>query len=296
MKTTALWLVLSCLFALASAATAAPLDLSSPDDAVIALRKMQCDLEDGKTAYFSWDGAVFSRVPGERDRKLFDYLAMSVRACKTIDDPEHGTGYRMVAKEVVVYLDPKSGEIVRTWHNPWTDEDVEVDQIANDPVNFTTQAQGRRGPFRFDATFVEGRGRLSIEVPLFYPNPMGGDYQEFVGGTYQAIEMFNFFFDEKALLDPEVHALADVDVAWARMAQWLPWMKMGSRVGTVVYNGAGKRVGSWDALPALLRDEIARNHPGFDTPPPLDDARPNETSWTAFKKTVDARRAAAHPQ
>ena len=46
-------------------------------------------------------------------------------------------------------------------------------------------------------------------------------------------------------------------------------------------------------LPAVLRDEIAANYPIYDTPPPGDDARPNETSWTYFRKVFDAERAAA---
>jgi hypothetical protein len=43
----------------------------------------------------------------------------------------------------------------------------------------------------------------------------------------------------------------------------------------------------------VLRDEIAANYPIYDTPPPGDDARPNETSWTYFRKVFDAERAAA---
>ena len=34
------------------------------------------------------------------------------------------------------------------------------------------------------------------------------------------------------------------------------------------------------------------NDPQYGEPPPLDDARPNETSWTVFKKYIDAKRAA----
>ena len=66
----------------------------------------------------------------------------------------------------------------------------------------------------------------------------------------------------------------------------------------MIYHGAGKRVRSWEELPQILRDEVARNYPGFDSPPPLDDDRRNETSWTYFKKWVDAKkedgRAAQH--
>ena len=36
------------------------------------------------------------------------------------------------------------------------------------------------------------------------------------------------------------------------------------------------------------KDEIATNYPVYRTPPPGDDARPNETSWTYFKKAVES--------
>jgi hypothetical protein len=35
--------------------------------------------------------------------------------------------------------------------------------------------------------------------------------------------------------------------------------------------------------------------PPTAAPPPIDDARPNETTWTVFKKRIDAERAKAGP-
>jgi hypothetical protein len=68
-------------------------------------------------------------------------------------------------------------------------------------------------------------------------------------------------------------------------------MKMGDRAGQMMYNGSGKRVATWDELPEILKTELRDNHPEYQEPPPLDDARPNETSWTYFKKVIDAQRA-----
>ncbi len=274
------------------------LDLSDPNDAVRALRKTQCSLKDGKPAVYWWSGNVYSRVPGERDRLLFTYEGMNIRACATLTDPEKGYGYRMVSREALIYLDPETGEVLRTWDNPWTGEELEVVHIFNDPVNsrFPIFAHGRRGPFELDATFKDGRGWMRIEVPLFYANPLGGDYQEYIGGTYHAIEMFNFFFNEAALLDASVDGLDNCHVSWARVSGWLPWMKMGDRVGQMIYNGAGKRLSSWDELPAILKQELLDGHPEYQEPPPLDDPRPNETSWTYFKKVIDAEREAAQTE
>jgi hypothetical protein len=271
-------------------ASAQRLDLDNPEGAVKAMRKLMASLEDGKPALYWWQGNVYSRVPGEKDRLLFTYHGMNVRASKTISDEEHGYGYRHVSRELLIYMDPKTKEVLRTWKNPWTGKEVEVVHVANDPVNSRpTYAKGPRGPFHIDMTFIEGWGSMSFEVPLFYTNPLAGDYQDFVGGQYQAMEIFNFFFDEEDLLGPSNEA-ENVSVSWARISQWLPWMEMGDRVGQIIINGAGRRLAQWDQLPESLRKEIDLNYPEYKTPPPLDDDRPNETSWTVFKEHIDAKR------
>ena len=71
---------------------------------------------------------------------------------------------------------------------------------------------------------------LTSAVPLFYENPLGGDYQEYVGGTYHATEMFNLMGDVASLTDDDINT-ADVGVGWVRLSSWLPWMEMGDRPG-----------------------------------------------------------------
>jgi hypothetical protein len=70
-------------------------------------------------------------------------------------------------------------------------------------------------------------------------------------------------------------------------------MEMGSRPGAVFVNASGDRVATVADLPAVLREEIATHYPEYVAPPPLDDKRPNETSWTYFRKVMEKRRAAA---
>jgi len=280
-------------FAATGPSLAATLDLNNPEHAVKALQKLQCHLEDGKPAVYWWTGSAFSRVPGEKDQKLFDYHGMNVRACKSFEDPEKGYGYRMVSREILMYQDPETGEFIHTWTNPWTDEELEVVHIANDPVNSrgVIWANGARGPFTLDATMVDGRGWLAFQVPLFYTNPLGGEYQEYIGGTYQAIEMFTFFFDANRLLDADVTGLDNAHVGWSRMSKWLPWMRMGDRAGQMMFTGAGKRLATWDDMPEVFKAQIREHYPEYDAPPPLDDDRPNETSWTYFKKVIDQERS-----
>lgn len=277
------------LLAAALPAQSGRLNLADPDDAVRAMRKLQSWLEDGKPAIYWFQGSVYSRVPGERDRLLFTYQAMNIRASATTAGPETGYGYKHVSREILLYMDPATRRILRTWKNPWTGKEVEVVHVANDPVNSQVSARGPRGNFRFEPTFKDGMGFYSLEVPLLYTNPLGGDYQEYVGGAYHAMEMFNFFFDEEELLGPTT-GVEHARVSWARVSSWLPWMEMGDRPGILIYNGVGRRISGWDLLPQELRAEIEARYPEYRNPPPLDDNRPNETSWTYFKKWIDAKR------
>ena len=227
-------------------------------------RKIQSALEDGKPTVYWFQGNVYSRIPGERDRLLFTYQAFNIRASKALVEPGRGYGFRHVSREILLYLDPKTKEVIRTWKNPWTGKDVEVVHVANDPVNSRgTFAQGPAGPFRLDATFKEGLGIYQVEVPLWYTNPLGGEYQQYVGGDYQCIELFTFYFNEKQMLDSTITDAPDINVAWSRVSQFLPWMEMGGRVGYMVFSGAGKKVAGFDALPDVLKNEVAARYPEY---------------------------------
>lgn len=288
--------VAAMMVGLAAPASARKLDLDDPADALIAMRKVQCSAEDATPAVYHWAGRVYSRVPGEPDRRLFDVEGMNVRQCVGVDDPKRGHGFRMVSRELMLYLDPATGEVLKTWTNPWTGQSVEVVHVANDPVNmrpaFPVEADGK--PFSLKARVEAGRVFLATEVPLFYTNPMGGDFQEFVGNQYHAMEIFDFTVDAADLQDSRKTS-SNAAVAWVRLSEWLPWMRMNSRAGLLVFNATGQKVADIDALPAVLKDQIKTTYPQYAAPPPVDDARPNETSWTYFKKMIEARRAAGAP-
>lgn len=97
---------------MSTAATARTLDLAKPADALAVSRKMSCSLRDNVPAVFHWTGHAYSRVPGEPDRHLFDVEGMNIRQCVTVTDPKRGTGYRLVSRELMFYLDPKTGAVL----------------------------------------------------------------------------------------------------------------------------------------------------------------------------------------
>jgi hypothetical protein len=268
------------------------IDANSAEGYVALHRKIQCSTEDGSPQVFEWSGFGYARVPGEPDRKIFGLLGMNVRQCGQVEDPEKGIGYRLVSREIMLYLDPKTGEVMRIFDNPWTGDANEVIHVANDPVNgrpsFGVAADGSGKTFAYRD--VNGQYLINYEIPLFYKNAMGGEYQKYVGGSYHATEIFDFNGDVAELLDASKPVAYPV-ISWVRLAQWLPWMEMNGRAGMLYFNAMGRKLLNYEQLADALKSEIAENYPEYRAPPPLDDPRRNETSWTYMKKIIDSRQS-----
>ena len=268
-------------------ASADPVNLDTPEGALEAMRKVQCSTVDGKDITFFWFGRAYSRRMGERDKNIFNVEGMNVRSCITVNDPEKGLGYKLVSREILLYLDPETGDVLKTWENPWSGEEVEVMHVANDPVNFESFVTGRDGkPTKFGGDVLGDKFQMSFTVPLFYPNPLASEYQKQIGGVYHATEMFNFMGDLDNLIDPETDT-ARVAVGWARMSDWLPWMNMQGRDGIIYMHTAGRKLESWDDMSDRMKTEIRTHYPEYTTAPPDMDDRKNMTSWKYYKAVKD---------
>ena len=92
-------LALAALVALTAAIPAAHAadDLLGPaatrdgDEALIWNAKLTCGTtEQGVTRYGMWEGRMYSRIPGEKDRHLFDVVGINTRQCERHKDPARG--------------------------------------------------------------------------------------------------------------------------------------------------------------------------------------------------------------
>ncbi|GLQ19579.1 DUF1838 family protein [Algimonas porphyrae] len=259
------------------------IDLESPQGVMMANRKVQCSVIDEQPVTYYWHGQAYSRRMGERDVHLFDVEGMNIRQCGTVNDADRGMGYKLVSREILLYKDKDTGEVLKTWTNPWTDEELEVMHVANDPVNFTSYMMGRDGsPGAFRGDIYGNHFQMNSTFPLWYPNPLASDYQPEIGGTYHATEMFNFLGRVDELTDPSTHT-APIAVGWARMSDWLPWMKMNGREGIIYMHTAGLKLDSFDDLSDTMKAEIDMHYPDYVAPPPVSDPRDNMTSWKYYK-------------
>lgn len=256
-------------------------------DTIEIVRKVYCSTIDNEPAVYTWDGIALSRRQGEKDVHLFDVEGMNIRQCGEIEKEDGTKGFHLVSREILLYLDKDTGEVLKTWDNPWTGETVDVQHVANDPVNFKMYEVGRDGePVKWSGTVGGNSWWMRNTVPLWYPNPLGGKFQKEIGGTYHAVEMFNFFGNTEDLFDPKT-TTARVTVGWARASDWLPWMNMNGREGVMYMHTAGRKLTSFDELSETMKSEIENHYPEYAEAPPVGDPRRNMTSWKYYKQVTE---------
>jgi hypothetical protein len=164
--------------------------------------------------------------------------------------------------------------------------------VANDPVNMREPMFARDKDGKPLSLNLERMGDVFVsrsEVPLYYSNVLNGAYQKQMGGMYQAMEIFTRFIPIKELLETNIASPKGTHLAWNRVSQWLPWMDMEGRPGQLIFVTAGNSVETFDQLDPVLKDQITRNFPIYREPPPVTDSRPNETSWTYYKKVHEGK-------
>jgi hypothetical protein len=210
---------------------------------------------------------------------------------------EDGSIRRML-REVVFYKDPKTGEILETWENPYTGETVRVVPIANDPYNYTIsayrkkrtgyQASGSKDeqgtPFLLDwQDGPDGTIILNTGINLFYPNQL--QPQKWVresGGAFNRVsEQFLFVFKKEDVMNPEKSHIPAVG-SWSRITPWLPWMLMGQAEGHISYFSHFTTLpGGIDELPEDIR-EAARAIDSKYLSAPTEDYGPSVSSLEAY--------------
>jgi hypothetical protein len=266
------------------ALVARELDLRDPVQQLDAYVRANGDTSGRASATWA-TGTVYGHVPGEKPRALFGLKVFGMGRYLRIDG-----GYQRLSREVGYYTDLKTGAVLERWFNPWLQREVEVVPIQNDPVNrrFTLA----NITFRIDE--VGEDVAMYREVPLRYPNPLDrATYPLYsASDSYEAMEMFNTFVRRRDLANPRLTSVASTG-SWTRLGPWLPWMEMGAHQGYLVYHSRSfKPAQGLDGVPPSLIDHVRAHHPKY-LDAPTEFTSPDETSWTFFKKKIDAERKAA---
>jgi predicted heme/steroid binding protein len=253
--------------------------------------KTRGSLVPGEEVVFWWTGDIYGLVEDEQNRHLFAFEGYNIGRMMPVSG-----GWRLLTREVGIYRDPVTREILKetsAWSNPYSGAENELVHIWNDPVN--QQFLVHRSP---DGTPRRGGVPTTIsgddlywhaEISLCYPSPLPASQFPASARTdmYHSLEMFQFFCKTEDLQDETPSA--DCQISWVRVGQWLPWMEMGDRPGRMVYHCRGKKLtnGYADLSPSV-RDFVETHHAEY-AHAPNNYSSPNETSWTYFKKLLEAK-------
>ena len=263
-------------------------DIMDPETNLRALLKIQADLS-GKDVIGGFGGKAWMWVPGEAN-----YLAFQTYGIGATRLDYQGDGvWNFHHREILYYMDPKTGEILETWTNPVTGRTVEVVHILNDPVNRISRVKGGFIEPPFDHVIVGDRIVFQIDVFRAQTNPISRKEYPLHSqqDVYQSCELWAISSSLAEVADPEVSSASN-HTAWARNGMWLPFMEMGNRLGHMVYHSQSfKLMNGVDGLPKYIRDYTEKHYPKYlEAPKEWKGLAENENTWSYSKKVIDARR------
>lgn len=223
------------------------LDLRSGRGNQLAYARIQGDIDWGKQKYFWFKGYIMGVEPQKRIRNLlgatgFGAIRLNLRPDGVIE---------RLCREIILYTDLQTGEVIPEWKNPITNETVKVVHVDNDPFNYLIeqfypvppshrQLPGAPPPERrpFVLPWQQHGGTLAMEthIHLAFPNPLQPDKwpRESAGTVAQVSEMFAHHIPVAEMQNPKITGL-DYAGVWNRITPWLPWMLMGQRPGMCQY-------------------------------------------------------------
>lgn len=259
------------------------LNLNDPNDNMTAYLKARGSLDSTEEVVFYDEGFIYALQPEQPIKLLFKFQMYNIARFISND-----SGVAQLTREMLVYEDPKTGSIINNWYNPFIMDSVEVVHVWNDPVNVTL----KKGRFSLDYTKM-GDGRLcfNFDLPLFYPSVLKKTEwpENSRSDMYQAMEMFQFFVNEKDLNNEKIKN-AICDISWTRISDFLPWMKMADKPGYLIFSSRGWKLKSgWNGLPEQLKNIVMEEHPEYIHAPNAYSS-PNMTSWKYYKKMMDDRK------
>ena len=303
---------LSATLTSAMAATTQGLDYSDPKDNVYAFGKTWGTYAD-KPVYTAWKGMLFASVGTKELKPLFGYTGFGNLQCKLLDNGH----IRLRGKEGNFFTDLKTGDILESWYNPYTEENVEVFQFMNDRVrgeltlempnishgkdeDKVTLMNEATAKVREDgsAPFImpwEPQGSkvfLAWDYRHEYTNPVTpeGWPKASTGSQINPSEHFVFFVEREELEDRS-NPTARFYSGFTRISPFWPWMKMGGsgfEDGKMLGRSHSFKedIEGMSNIPPKLLAYVEKKYPDFLEPcEDWDDGKPKET-WAAYAEQV----------
>ncbi|MBD2181447.1 DUF1838 family protein [Planktothrix sp. FACHB-1355] len=245
--------------------------------------KVRCST-DARTHYFEATGAMYAQpMDDDEPLHLFDFLGVDISRC--LKD-EATSRWTLVSRKITLYLDTQTGEVLKSWQNPWTGEKLNVLHRSYDYQEFQV-------PQAIIAHIAPEISYISLDFNLKLPNQLASypKYAEYSPEKYlRASDSYKFIFPTKMLDDVAVSSSTNRSVAlsYYRMGPWEPWMKMKGKPGFLVLNYTGSKTDVFEELHPSIKEVIQERMPLFREAPLCRLDRSIATSWSRFEEQFDA--------
>lgn len=268
------------------------LDLTTPEGNREAWARLLGNTDMTSTKYGWAQGIIQGVRPGEAVRDLCGFTMMS---CAKLLPHESGEGYRKVLREVGLYTDLKTGEIIEEWTNPYLNETVKVVPIANDPFNhiismwkpappsyggINNAAPPPKVPLQMDWTRRGDTLNLFSYINLFYPSSLPPEKWPRESGNHfnQVTETFLYQIPWADMQNRRKTSV-EYNGTWSRITPWLPWMLMGPTEGHCVYNTFMGAVDDINKIDRKTLDYVEKKFPKYLQAP----EKWEEPSWSSLE-------------
>lgn len=285
------------------------LDWTDPRDNLYAFGKIWAGY--GEPVIGAFHGVMYGRMPGQRLVPLFNYEGTGILQSRIEPD---GT-YAVKSRETGYFTDLITREVLETWKNPFTGEEVEVYHFYNDVVGgriglkipdfvmsdgSTTQmnaglnvkAADGTYPFRVPIEFYGDTAMMSWDYAHRKTNPVdpAGWPRASTGPVITPSEHFTFNVSRTLLEDRDVPHVS-FNAGFTRLSEPWPFMKMGGTpyAGMTVFGRmfSHKGLKGYGEVPPKLLAYIEKHAPTYLTLPndwPVTNARLD--TWTCYAMDV----------
>ena len=255
------------------------LDLRTGVGNKLAYSRLNGDLDESKQKTGWFKGYIMAIRP---NKPILDVLGVAGFGVSRLEQQTDGS-FAKILREVALYTDLRSGEVLEEYKNPMTNEVVRVVPIANDPFNYVIEDYFPQPPKFGDLNTEEppkipfilpwqqrgNRLDMEIHINLFYPNALNPNKwkRESSGPMMQVSEAFAYHVDAQKMQDPKYTSLP-FSGTWNRITPWLPWMLMGDTPGHMIYSafmGSGEDLEEVHSRQVL--DYVEKNYPKYFTAP-----------------------------
>ena len=255
--------------------------------------RMSGSLDENEDA-FGWFGARIFSVIGDFQiiKPLFDLEGFGVSRHEKQPDGS----YKRYQLECGFYKELYTGKIMEGWENPMNGKTTKVSHIHNNPVNAhlkeefplsfgaTEDETVQMMPFLLPWTFVGETAFASFDVNLDWKSPLDpAIWPEASPGERVRVSEYQQWQFPKDQLDDKSRAKIYTTGGWQRIANWLPWMRMGQSPGHLFYRSHIKSLTGPEELSPQIRAYAEKHYPEYFQAP-REWITPNESSFEVYAR------------